>query len=232
VTEEIAIAIAERLTEVRERIATAARSAGRDPETVTLVVVTKEVALERVRAAIAVGAVDLGENRAADLAAKATTISGTDAGTTAAVRWHFIGRLQRNKVRVAAPHVALWQSIDREDLAAEVARRAPGAAVLVQVNMTGEPQKGGCPPAQAASLVDACRAQALRVDGLMTVPALAGDPRPVFAGVRKMTDDLGLRVCSMGMSGDYEVAVAEGATMVRVGSAIFGPRPGAPDARR
>jgi pyridoxal phosphate enzyme (YggS family) len=219
------VAIAERLTEVRERIATAARSAGRDPEGVTLVVVTKEVGVERVRAAISAGAVDLGENRTADLATKATTIAGT-------VRWHFIGRLQRNKVRVAAPHVALWQSIDREELAVEVARRAPGAAVLVQVNMTGEPQKGGCPPDEAAALVDACRAQALRVDGLMTVPALAGDPRPVFAGVRKMTDDLGLRVCSMGMSGDYEVAIAEGATMVRVGSAIFGPRPGAADARR
>jgi hypothetical protein len=218
-------AIAERLTEVRERIAAAARSAGRDPEGVTLVVVTKEVGVERIRAAISAGAVDLGENRTADLAAKATTIAGT-------VRWHFIGRLQRNKVRVAAPHVALWQSIDREELAVEVARRAPGAAVLVQVNMTGEPQKGGCPPDDAAALVDACRAQALRVDGLMTVPALAGDPRPVFAGVRKMTDDLGLRVCSMGMSGDYEVAIAEGASMVRVGSAIFGPRPGAADARR
>ncbi len=218
-------AIAERLSEVRERIAAAARSAGRDPEGVTLVVVTKEVGVERIRAAISAGAVDLGENRTADLAAKATTIAGT-------VRWHFIGRLQRNKVRVAAPHVALWQSIDREELAVEVARRAPGAAVLVQVNMTGEPQKGGCPPEEAAALVDACRAQALRVDGLMTVPALAGDPRPVFAGVRKMTDDLGLRVCSMGMSGDYEVAIAEGASMVRVGSAIFGPRPGAADARR
>ena len=219
------VAIAEALTEVRERIATAARSAGRDPEGVTLVVVTKEVGVERIRAAISAGAVDLGENRTADLAAKATTITGM-------VRWHFIGRLQRNKVRVAAPHVALWQSIDREELAVEVARRAPGAAVLVQVNMTGEPQKGGCPPDDAAALVDACRAQALRVDGLMTVPALAGDPRPVFAGVRKMTDDLGLRVCSMGMSGDYEVAIAEGASMVRVGSAIFGPRPGAADARR
>jgi pyridoxal phosphate enzyme (YggS family) len=224
-------AIAERLSEVRERIATAARSAGGDPAAVTLVVVTKEVELERVRAAISAGADDLGENRAADLAAKAEAI---DAATTSpdSVRWHFIGRLQRNKVRVAAPHVALWQSIDREDLAAEVARRDPGAAVLVQVNMTGEPQKGGCPPAEVAPLVDACRAQALHVDGLMTVPALGADPRPVFAGVRKMTDDLGLRVCSMGMSGDYEAAIAEGATMVRVGSAFFGPRPGAADARR
>jgi PLP dependent protein len=223
------VVIAERLGEVRARIAAAATSSGRDPSAVTLVVVTKEVGIDRVRAAISAGGVDLGENRTADLAAKADAIAGTNASD---VRWHFIGRLQRNKVRVAAPHVALWQSIDREELAVEVARRAPGAAVLVQVNMTGEPQKGGCPPEEAASLVDACRAQALHVDGLMTVPAQAEDPRPVFAGLRKMTDDLGLRVCSMGMSGDYEAAVAEGATMVRVGSAIFGPRPGAADARR
>jgi pyridoxal phosphate enzyme (YggS family) len=225
------IVIAERLAEVRERIATAARSAGRGPETVTMVVVTKEVDVDRVRAARAAGAVDLGENRTADLVAKAEAI-GSSGDLDDAPRWHFIGRLQRNKVRAAAPYVALWQSIDREELAAEVGRRAPGAAVLVQVNVVGEPQKGGCAPAETPALVDACRAHGCRVDGLMTVPPLAGDPRPVFGRLRQMTDDLGLRVCSMGMSGDYEVAIAEGATMVRVGSAVFGPRPGAANARR
>jgi PLP dependent protein len=225
------VVIAERLGEVRERIATATRSAGRDPAAVTLVVVTKEVDVQRVRAARAAGTVDLGENRTADLVAKAEAI-GSSGDLDDAPRWHFIGRLQRNKVRAAAPYVALWQSIDREELAAEVGRRAPGAAVLVQVNVTGEPQKGGCPPAETPALVDACRAHGCRVDGLMTVPPLAGDPRPVFGRLRQMTDDLGLRVCSMGMSGDYEVAIAEGATMVRVGSAIFGPRPGAANARR
>ncbi|MCU1467786.1 MAG: hypothetical protein JWM72_3714, partial [Actinomycetia bacterium] len=137
------IVIAERLAEVRERIATAARSAGRGPETVTMVVVTKEVDVDRVRAARAAGAVDLGENRTADLVAKAEAI-GSSGDLDDAPRWHFIGRLQRNKVRAAAPYVALWQSIDREELAAEVGRRAPGAAVLVQVNVVGEPQKGGC----------------------------------------------------------------------------------------
>jgi len=189
--------------------------------------VTKEVDIRRVRAAIAQGAVDLGENRTADLVAKAEAIAAADAP-----RWHFIGRLQRNKVRAAAPYVALWQSVDRPELGAEVARRAPGAAVLVQVNITGEPQKGGCRPEETAALVDTCRGQGCRVEGLMTVPASGEDPRPAFARLRQMTDDLGLRVCSMGMSGDYEPAVAEGATMVRVGSAIFGPRPGGADARR
>jgi pyridoxal phosphate enzyme (YggS family) len=223
--------IAERLAEVRDRIARAARTAGRDPAAVTLIVVTKEVGVGRVRDALAAGAVDLGENRTADLVAKAETI-GSTGDLDQELRWHFVGRLQRNKVRAAAPYVALWQSIDREELAAEVGRRAPDAGVLVQVNVTGEPQKGGCPPAETAPLVDACRAHGCRVDGLMTVPPFGDNPRPVFARLRQMTDDLGLRVCSMGMSGDYEVAIAEGATMVRVGSAIFGPRPGAANARR
>jgi PLP dependent protein len=218
--------VAGRLAEVRERIAAAARAAGRGPETVTLVVVTKEIGLDAVRAAIAAGAVDVGENRAQDLVARAAALDDD------ALRWHFIGRLQRNKVRAAAPFVALWQSIDRSDLAAEVGRRAPGASVLVQVNVAGEAQKGGCAPDDAPALVEVCGAQGCRVQGLMTVPPAQRDPRPVFARLRRMTDDLGLGTCSMGMSGDYEAAIGEGATMVRVGSAIFGPRPGPGNARR
>jgi pyridoxal phosphate enzyme (YggS family) len=225
------VTVAERLTEVRERIASAARATGRDADAVTLVVVTKEVGLDDVRAALAAGAVNLGENRAQDLAAKADALA-SDADGSIAPRWHFIGRLQRNKVRAVARHVALWESIDRVELATEVGGRAPGAAVLVQINVTGEVQKGGCAPEDAAAVVDACRANGCVVEGLMTVPPAEGDPRPVFARVRRMTDDLGLRVCSMGMSGDYEVAIAEGATMVRVGSAIFGPRQSRADARR
>jgi PLP dependent protein len=225
------VTVAERLTEVRERIASAARAAGRDADAVTLVVVTKEVGLDDVRAALRAGAVDLGENRAQDLAAKADALAA-DADDLTAPRWHFIGRLQRNKVRTVARHVALWESIDRIELAAEVGGRAPGAAVLVQINVTGEAQKGGCAPENAGALVDACRANGCVVEGLMTVPPAAGDPRPVFARVRQMTDDLGLRVCSMGMSGDYEIAITEGATLVRVGSAIFGPRQSRADARR
>jgi pyridoxal phosphate enzyme (YggS family) len=224
--------VAERLTEVRERVATAARAAGREPDSVILVVVTKEVGIAGVRAAIAAGASELGENRAQELVAKAEAVTADDAPAASRVRWHFIGRLQRNKVRAVAPHVALWQSIDRTDLAAEVGRRSPGAAVLVQVNMTGEVQKGGCTPDETDALVQTCRAQGCVVEGLMTVPPAQGDPRAVFARLRRMTDDLGLGVCSMGMSGDFELAIAEGATMVRVGGAIFGPRPGVGGARR
>jgi PLP dependent protein len=219
-------AVSEALIEVRGRIAAAARASGRTPEAVTLVVVTKEVGVDLVRAAIAHGAVDCGENRAQDLVTKAEAL------TSPAPRWHFIGRLQRNKVRAIAPYIALWQSVDRADLAAEIGRRAPGAAVLVQVNVTGEQQKGGCAPDEAAALVGACEAHGCRVQGLMTVPRAEGDPRPAFARLRQMSDGLGLGVCSMGMSGDYESAIAEGATMVRVGSAIFGPRPGSAGARR
>jgi PLP dependent protein len=225
-------AVAERLGEVRGRIAAAARAAGREPDAVTLVVVTKEVGLDGVRAAIAAGAVDLGENRAQDLVTKAEALSGDEVAARPAPRWHFIGRLQRNKVRAAAPHVALWQSIDRAELAAEVGHRAAGAAVLVQVNVTGEVQKGGCAPDEVDALVATCRANGCEVAGLMTVPPAASDPRPVFARLRRMTDDLGFQVCSMGMSGDFELAIAEGSTMVRVGTAIFGPRPSPGGARR
>jgi PLP dependent protein len=221
--------VAAALEGVRERIAVAARASGREPDTVTLVVVTKEVELDTIRGVLDAGATDLGENRAQELVPKAEAIA-RDA--THAPRWHFIGRLQRNKVRAAAPHVALWQSIDREEVAREVAHRAPGAEMLVQVNVAGEPQKGGCDPNAVGALVDVCRALGCRVEGLMTVPPATGDPRPLFAGLRRMTDDLGLSVCSMGMSGDFEIAIAEGATMVRVGSAVFGPRPGSADARR
>ena len=135
-------------------------------------------------------------------------------------------------MRTIAREVALWESIDRVELAAEVGRARAGSAVLVQINVTGEAQKGGCAPEAAGAVIDACRAHGCVVEGLMTVPPAEGDPRAVFARVRQMTDDLGLRVCSMGMSGDYEVAIAEGATMVRVGSAIFGPRQSHADARR
>lgn len=204
---------------VRERIAAAARRAGRDPEGISLVVVTKEVGVDAIRSAIAAGATELGENRAQDLAAKAEALAG--AGAT----WHFIGRLQRNKVRSIAEHVALWHSVDRIELGDELARRSPAARVLVQVNVAREPQKGGCEPEALAGLVDLLAERGLRVEGLMTVPPASGDPRPSFAMLRELAGPLGLRTLSMGMTGDFEQAVEEGATIVRVGSAIFGPRP-------
>jgi len=215
--------------EVRARVDAAARAAGREPNDVGLVVVTKTVPVDVVREAIAEGATDLGENRAQELVAKAEALA---TGNGAPIRWHLIGRLQRNKVRALAPHVSLWQSVDREELASDIARHAPGAAVLVQVNVAGEAQKGGCPPHAAPGLVDRCRAHGLTVRGLMTIPPAAGDPGPVFRALRALTDELALPTCSMGMSGDFEQAIAAGATMVRVGTAVFGPRPPDPNARR
>jgi PLP dependent protein len=221
--------VTEALVAVRARIDAAAVDAGRDPREVTLVVATKAVAVDAIRQVVAAGATDVGENRAQDLVAKARALGTNDTG---APRWHFIGRLQRNKVRAVAPYVALWQSVDRDELATEIARRAPGARVLVQVNVAGEAQKGGCAPADTPGLVARCRAHGLVVDGLMTVPPEAVDPTPTFVTLRSLSDELGLATCSMGMSGDFERAIRAGATMVRVGSAIFGPRPADSDARR
>jgi len=222
------MSVADALAGVRERIRAAARAAGRDPGDITLVAVTKTVPLDRIRDALGAGELDLGENRAQELLDKAEALRPT----FPELRWHFIGRLQRNKVRSLAPHVALWQSVDRGPLAAEIARHAPGARVLVQVNVAREARKGGCAPEDVPGLLAECRALGLDVAGLMTIPPLEGDPTPVFAGLRRLTDESGLATCSMGMSGDFERAIAAGSTMVRVGSAIFGPRPAGPDARR
>jgi hypothetical protein len=131
-------------------------------------------------------------------------------------------------VRALAPWVTWWQSVDRPELGAEIARRAPGARVLVEVNLGDEPQKGGCPSARVAALVDHLRSAGLRVEGLMTVPPRDDDPRRWFAMLREQAGTLGLRELSMGMTEDFEVAVEEGATMVRVGRALFGPRGPAP----
>ena len=123
-----------------------------------------------------------------------------------------------------APWVVCWQSVDRANLGTEIARRAPGARVLIEVNLAGEPAKGGCRPPDVASLLDALRADGLEVTGLMAVPPAGDEPRPWFARLRDLATALELPELSMGMSGDFEVAVEEGATMVRVGRALFGPR--------
>ena len=217
--------LAARVDRVRNRIA----DAGGDPAAVTLLAVTKGFGPEVALAAARAGLHELGENYAQELVAKAPVLAAeVHAGAVEAVRWHFIGRLQRNKVRALAPHVGLWQSVDRASLGEEVARRAPGAAVLVQVNATDEPQKGGAAPADVADLVGRLVDLGLMVDGLMTV-GRTGSPADARAGfdlVTRLADDLDLPVRSMGMSGDLEVAVAAGSTMVRVGTALFGARPG------
>jgi pyridoxal phosphate enzyme (YggS family) len=187
-----------------------------------IVAVTKGFGLDAVNAAAAAGVRAIGENYAQELATKAGP--AVEAGLAV----HFIGRLQSNKVRLLAGHVDVYETIDRPALVREVAKRAPGATVLVQVNATGEAGKGGCDPADVAGLVEACLAAGLSVDGLMTVGPTTGGPeaaRPAFRDVRRMVDELGLRTCSMGMTDDLEVAVQEGSTRIRIGTALFGPRP-------
>jgi pyridoxal phosphate enzyme (YggS family) len=208
-----------RVAAVRERVAAAARAAGRDPAEVRIVAATKTQPVDAVAAVIAAGVRDVGENRAQELVAKAPELAPL------APTWHFIGRLQRNKVNQLAPWVECWQSVDRAALVTALARRVPGARVLVEVNVADEDTKGGCRPEEVERLVAAGLAAGLVVEGLMTVAPLGGDPRPVFATLRGLGAALGLRELSMGMSGDFEAAIAEGATTVRIGTALFGPRP-------
>ncbi|MGH9039721.1 MAG: YggS family pyridoxal phosphate-dependent enzyme [Acidimicrobiia bacterium] len=211
--------VVERLREVRERMAGAARRSGRDEDAVRLVAVTKGVAPERIEEILTAGVATLGESRAQELLAKAPDLAGFSP------EWHFVGRLQRNKVPALAPHVEMWQSVDRPEAGEAIARRQPRGRVLVEVNLSEEPQKGGCIPGEAAALVESLRARGLSVEGLMTVPAQGRDPRPAFASLRELAGRLDLAELSMGMSDDFEVAVEEGATMVRLGRALFGPRP-------
>ncbi len=214
-------AIVAAVTDVRERIAAAARRSGRDLATIRLVAATKTVEPERVRAVVEAGVTDVGENRAQELVAKA----GALVAAGLECRWHFLGQLQTNKVRALAPRVACWQSVDRLALGREIAGRAPGASVFVQVNLAGEPQKGGCDPSGAAALADGLRGIGLAVDGLMTVPPHDGDPRRWFAALRDLAGRTGVDGLSMGMSEDFEIAVEEGATILRVGRSLFGERP-------
>jgi hypothetical protein len=215
------MSVAESVAEVRARVADAATRAGRDPATVTLIGASKTVPVDRIAEALDAGLTDLGENRAQELLAKAAPLAERARPPT----WHFIGRLQRNKVAGLVPWVEHWHSVDRPALGEAIARRAPGARVLVEVNLGDEPAKGGATPAGVGALVDGLRELDLDVEGLMTVVPLDGDPRGWFAALRDIGANLGLTELSMGMSGDFEVAIEEGATMVRVGRAIFGARP-------
>jgi pyridoxal phosphate enzyme (YggS family) len=179
------------------------------------------VPAERLAATIDAGLEDLGENRAQELLAKDAEL----AASGYAPRWHFLGRLQRNKVAALAPHVALWHSLDRPVLAEAIARRAPGARVLVEVNVGDEPQKGGCPLGDVGPLVERARGLGLAVEGLMTVPPRDDDARTAFGTLRELAGRLGLAQLSMGMTADFDIAIDEGATIVRVGRALFGARP-------
>jgi pyridoxal phosphate enzyme (YggS family) len=207
----------DRLEAIRGRVE-AAGGAGRDVE---IVAVTKGLPMAVVELAAGAGLVELGENHAQELVAKAT-------GAPSGPRWHLLGPLQRRRTRSLAPHVSVWEAIDRPEAADAVAGARPGALVYVQVNLTGDPAKHGCSPREAPSLVTHCRDTGLDVVGLMTVGP-AGDrvgTRACFSSLAALAADLGVAGLSMGMSDDFELAVEAGATSIRLGRALFGPRPG------
>jgi PLP dependent protein len=188
---------------------------------VRVVGVTKGFGPDAVRAARDAGLTDLGENYATELVAKAAADDGDNG-----VVWHFLGTVQRNKVAQLAPLVGVWQSVARESEGARIARFAPGARVLVQVDITGLPGRNGCAPSEVDELAPRLADLGLDVRGLMTVaaPGVAA-ARAAFGSLGRMADRLGLEERSMGMSDDLEAAVAAGSTMVRIGRALFGARP-------
>jgi pyridoxal phosphate enzyme (YggS family) len=227
------MSIAQRLNQIRSRIAEAAARAGRDPQTVRLVAVSKTRPPDDIVAACRAGQVIFGENYVQELTAKA-------AGISEPLEWHFIGHLQSNKVKYLAGLVTLVHSVDRLSLAEEISRQwgrlGRCCDVLVQVNIAGEASKSGTTETGALRLVrDIAQLPNVKVRGLMTMPPFFDDPeaaRPYFAELKRLSDVIAgeavlgveMEELSMGMSGDFEAAIQEGATLVRVGTAIFGER--------
>ena len=212
------MSVAENLSAIRAEL----------PAGVTLVAVSKTQPPEAIRQAHAAGQRDFGENYAQEWRAKADALADL-----ADLRWHFIGGLQTNKAKYLAGRVASVQTVDRLELARELSKRltARGARVkaFLEVNVAGEASKEGCAPAALPALAEAVRAlPGLDLVGLMCIPPAEGDPRPHFRLLRALRDQLGLAELSMGMSGDWRQAVEEGATFVRIGTAIFGARPPTP----
>lgn len=224
----------ERLEGVLDRIHKAALAYGRDPRSVRLVAVSKTVGAEQVRQAVAAGVDTLGENYIQEAREK------IDALAALPVAWHFIGHLQTNKAKYAVRLFELIHTLDSPKLAAELDRQAAKAGktqrVLVQVNVSGEASKSGVSEAEAGQLVaEIAKLPHLSLEGLMTMPPFFDQPekaRPYFRALRRLRDEIqqrnlpgvDLRELSMGMTGDFEVAIAEGATLVRIGTAIFGER--------
>lgn len=210
------------MTGTAERVA---RLRAELPAGVTLVAVSKTQPAAAIREAYAAGQRDFGENYAQEWRAKAEALADL-----ADLRWHFVGSLQTNKVRLLAGRVHAIHTVDREELAREISKRFSqrGARVRVflEVNTGGEATKGGCAPGEAPGLAEAVRAlPGLELVGLMCIPPPEEDPRPHFRLLRALRDRLGLAELSMGMSADWRIAIEEGATVVRVGTAIFGERP-------
>lgn len=222
--------VAASLARVRERITVAARRSGRKPEDVTLVAVTKGVSEGRMQAAVAAGVKDLGESRVQEASPKIEALGG-------AVRWHLVGHLQRNKAARAAELFDVIHSADSARLLGELSRHARRPLeVLLQVNVAGEPQQHGVSPDGLIDLASqAAQLPGIRLVGLMTIAPMAPDGetvRPVFRRLRVLRDELNRRMMlrsplphlSMGMTDDFEAAVEEGATMIRIGRGIFGER--------
>lgn len=214
--------VASRVAQIRQRIVAAGGNE------VKLIAVTKTFDAAAIVAAFDAGCDGVGENYAQELIAKVRELPNTKQ-----LPVHFIGRLQTNKVKLIAEMVDVWQTVDRTELIIEIAKRCikqntgVKPQIMLQVNATNELDKGGCSPADASTLLELARSKGLDVLGLMTVGPTNNEPqqaRQAFRTTRKLADDLGLKQCSMGMTGDLEIAVAEGATMIRVGSALFGPR--------
>lgn len=218
--------VAERLNTIRARVAAAASACGRAPTDVTLVAVSKGMPIKAILEAYRAGHRHFGENRAAELADKAPQLPGD-------ITWHFIGSLQTRQVRLARPQTSLLHSLDRIRLVNAWATDEGAPPALVQVNVAGEQQKHGVAPEGTADVLQAAAAAGIECRGLMTIPPLADDgeaSRPWFAELRDLLRRLApdfpsLHELSMGMTDDFEVAIEEGATMIRVGRAIFGPRP-------
>ena len=211
--------IVTRLAWVRGRI----ERAGGDPAAVRVLAVTKGFGPEAVIEARSAGLLEVGENYAQELEAKRAAL---DALGKSGVRWHFLGRLQTNKIRALAPLVDCWQSVSREVEGERIARASPGATVLIQVAFSTDAGRPGCEPDAVPALSQTLSALGLDVAGLMAVaPRPVEEARDSFRTVRRLADDLGLAVRSIGMTEDLELAVAEGSTMIRVGRGLFGDRP-------
>ncbi|MGA0878763.1 MAG: YggS family pyridoxal phosphate-dependent enzyme [Ilumatobacteraceae bacterium] len=209
--------VADNVRDVRNRITALG---GRD---VRIIAVTKGFGLDAALAAMAAGCHGVGENYAQEVVAKFGAMESSERPAI-----HFIGHLQSNKVEMLAPLITIWQSVDRPSIATAIGTRRPGAGVLIQVNATGESNKGGCRPADTGDLIDHATRQGLEVRGLMTIGPTDGDrdrTAEAFATVADLRVRFGLAELSMGMTDDMDLAVPLGATMVRIGRALFGRRP-------
>jgi pyridoxal phosphate enzyme (YggS family) len=234
--------ISDNISAIREKISRACTRAGRPPDGVTLVAVAKTFPARAVREAFEAGVKDVGENYVQELLSKRSDLPD------ATLRWHFIGHLQSNKVKQIAGWIGMIHALDSAPLAMEIDRRAAAARrvieCLIEVNTTGETTKFGLPPARVAALVRSLEScEHISLAGLMTIGPFLPDPegsRPMFRRLRELRDEIAalgqanaaMRHLSMGMTGDFEVAIDEGATLVRIGTAIFGPRTRADHQRR